>query len=72
MELGDALRMIQENIGCAYEMEIVPQCTDGAITYRATLRDEYGECADGVGSDMVEAISNLAGNFWDWLEHQTE
>lgn len=71
MDLDDAIRMIQENSGCAYEVEILPRCIDGSITWRATIKDEYGECADGVGADIAEAISELAGDFWEWLEEQT-
>lgn len=67
-----AVEYIAENIGAAYEMEIVPRFADGRIEYRATLRDEYGEAVDAVSESMSDVIVELGNNFHDWLDEQSD
>ena len=60
MSIDEAFQAIQDSIGCACRVEIVPKCIDGAIVYRAVVQDEFGVII-GDGASMAEAVVSLAG-----------
>jgi hypothetical protein len=69
--LEESLQFLQDNIGAAYEITVIPSFVDGSIVYTASLSDEYGECVGVEADTLLGAVNKLAADFRLWLDEQS-